>query len=145
MEQTDIENGSITVDRIASAKQLLILGRSCQTEGRSEEAIKSYEQAVQIVDEIDHNDIKAKAYQLLGNVFTGTSEYIKAIEYYQKARQIYPALEGDEMEVQAYQWLGYNHLQAGQYKESIEYYNEVVKVASKLGDKKRSLTLNAYL
>jgi tetratricopeptide (TPR) repeat protein len=121
------------------------LGRSCQTEGRNEEAIKSYEQAVQIADEVDHNDIKAKAYQHLGNVFTGTCEYKKAIEYYQKARKISPRLEGDEMEVIAYQRLGYNHLQAGQYKESIEYYKEVIKLASQLGDKKRSLTLNAYL
>jgi tetratricopeptide (TPR) repeat protein len=145
VEQTVIENGSITDYKIASAEQLLILGRSCQTEGRNEEAIKSYEQAVQIADEVDHNDIKAKAYQHLGNVFTGTSEYKKAIEYYQKARKISPRLEGDEMEVIAYQRLGYNHLQAGMYKESIEYHKEVIKLASQLGDKKRSLTLNAYL
>ena len=145
VEQTDMETGRITDYKIASAEQLLILGRSCQTEGRNEEAIKSYEQAVQIADEVDHNDIKAKAYQHLGNVFTGTCEYKKAIEYYQKARKISPRLEGDEMEVIAYQRLGYNHLQAGQYKESIEYYKEVIKLASQLGDKKRSLTLNAYL
>ncbi|CAB4020574.1 tetratricopeptide repeat 28-like [Paramuricea clavata] len=49
------------------------------------------------------------------------------------------------MEVIAYQWVGYNHLQTGQYKESIVYYKEVVKLASQLGDKKRSLILNAYL
>jgi tetratricopeptide (TPR) repeat protein len=41
--------------------------------------------------------------------------------------------------------MGYNHLQAGQYKESIEYYKEVVKLASQLGDKKSSLTLDAYM
>ncbi|CAB4038342.1 tetratricopeptide repeat, partial [Paramuricea clavata] len=144
VEQKDIKSGSIA-DKIAPAEQLLILGRSYQTEGRIEEAIKSYDQAVLIVDETDHgNNIKAKAYQLLGNVFTGTSEYMKAIEYYQKAREIHPSLEADEIEVVAYQWLGYNHLQAGQYQESIEYYNEVVKLASQLGCKTREVnaTLN---
>jgi tetratricopeptide (TPR) repeat protein len=123
----------MTDDRIASAEQLLILGRSCQTEGRHEEAIKNYEEAVQIADETNHGDIKAKAYQHLGNVFVATSEYKKAIEYYQKARKIFPQLEGDAMEEIAYQTLGYNHLHAGQYQESIEYYNEALKLSIQLG------------
>jgi tetratricopeptide (TPR) repeat protein len=143
VEQTDIENRSIYDDRIASAEQLLILGISHETEGRNEEAFKSYEQAVQIADETDRNDIKSKSYQHLGNLFTGTFEYKKAIEYYLKAREISPDLEGNEIEVEAYQWLAYNHIQAGQYQESREYYNEVVKLASQLGDKKRKI--NAYL
>ncbi|CAB4034833.1 tetratricopeptide repeat, partial [Paramuricea clavata] len=145
VEQADIENGRITDRRIAAAEQLLILGRSCQTEGRSEEAIKRYEQAIVIADEIGHNDIKAKAYQQLGNVFTGTSKYKKAIEYYEKARQISPRLKGDEIEVIAYQWLGYNHLQAGQYQDSIEYYNEVVRLALQLGCKTREFNASIGL
>ena len=145
LEETHIENKSINDDRIAFAEQLLILGRSYQTEGRNEEAIKNYEQAIQIADDTDHNGIKARAYQFLGNVSTGTSKYEKAIEYYQKAREISPDFEADEMEVIAYQRVGYNHLEAGQYEESIEYYNEVIKLASQLGDKKQTLTLNAYL
>jgi tetratricopeptide (TPR) repeat protein len=143
VEQTDIESRSIYDDRIASAEQLLILGISHETEGRNEEAFKSYEQAVQIADETDRNDIKSKSYQHLGNLFTGTFEYKKAIEYYLKARETSPDLEGNEMEVEAYQWLAYNHIQAGQYQESREYYNEVVKLASQLGDKKRKI--DAYL
>jgi pentatricopeptide repeat protein len=143
VEQTDIRNRSIYEDKIASAEQLLTLGISHETEGRNEEAIKSYEQAVQIADEKDRNDIKSKAYQHLGNVFTGMSEYKKAIEYYQKSREISPDLEGNEMEVEAYQWLAYNHIRADQYQESTEYYNEVVKLASQLGDKNREI--NAYL
>ncbi|CAB4028510.1 tetratricopeptide repeat [Paramuricea clavata] len=140
VKQTDIENRSIPV---GSVEQLLILGISHETEGRNEEAIKSYKQVVQIADETDRNDIKSKAYQHLGNVFTGPSEYKKAIEYYQKAREISPDLEGNELEIEAYQWLAYNHIRAGQYQESREYYNEVVKLASQLGDKKRKI--NAYL
>jgi tetratricopeptide (TPR) repeat protein len=143
VEQTDIENRSIYDDKIASVEQLLILGISHETEGRNEEAFKSYEQAVQIADETDRNDIKSKSYQHLGNLFTGTFEYKKAIEYYLKARETSPDLEGNEMEVEAYQWLAYNHIQAGQYQESREYYNEVVKLASQLGDKKRKI--DAYL
>jgi tetratricopeptide (TPR) repeat protein len=147
VEQTDIENKSIYDDRIASAEQLLILGISHETEGRNEEAIKSYEQAVQqavqIADETDRNDIISKSYQHLGNVFTGMSEYKKAIEYYQKAREISPDLEGNEIEVEAYQWLAYNHIRAGQYQESIKYYNEVVELASELGDKSKKI--DAYL
>ncbi|CAB3982350.1 Tetratricopeptide repeat 28 [Paramuricea clavata] len=145
VNQTDIENGSISDHKIASAEQLLILGRSYQTQGRNEKAVKSYDQAVLIADETNHNYIKARAYQLLGNVFTGTSEYIKAIEYYQAARQIYPGYEADEMEVIAYQWLGYNHLQAGQYQESIEYYNEVARLASQLECKTREINASIGL
>ncbi|CAB4039956.1 tetratricopeptide repeat [Paramuricea clavata] len=146
VNQTDIENESITDDRIASAEQLLTMGRSYQREGRSEEAIcKSYEEGIQIANETDHDNIKSKTYQHLGNVFTGTSEYKKAIEYYQKARKISPDLEGDEIEVIAYQWLGYNHLQTGQYQESIEYYNEVIKLASQLGCETREVNASIGL
>ncbi len=139
VSQTDVEKERITEERIACAEQLLILGRSYQEKGENEDAIKSYEQAVQIAVEIHHNDIKAKAYQHLGNVFTATSEYKKA----KKAREISPNLEADEMEVLAYQWLGYRNLQAGQYQESIKHYNEAVKRASQLGDQKSKI--NAYL
>ncbi|CAB4007915.1 tetratricopeptide repeat, partial [Paramuricea clavata] len=142
---TDIKNENIRDDRIASAEQLFILGHCYQTEGQNEEAIKSYEQAVQIADEIDHNETKAEAHQHLGNVFTGTSEYKKAIEHYKKARKIFPGLKSDEMELIANQWLGYNHLQAGQYQESIEYYNEVVTLASQLGCKTREVNANMGL
>ncbi len=143
MSETDVEKERITKERIECAEQLLILGRSYQEKGENEDAIKSYEQAVQIAVEIGHNDIKAKAYQHLGNVFTATSEYKKAIGYYQKAREISPILEADEMEVLAYQWLGYHNLQAGQYQESIQHYKKAVKRASQLGDQKSKT--NAYL
>ncbi|CAB3982706.1 tetratricopeptide repeat [Paramuricea clavata] len=141
---TNIENESITDDRIAPAEQLLVLGRSYQREGRSEDAIKSYEEAVQIANETDHDDIKSKAYQHLGNVFTGNSEYKIAIEYYQKACKISSDLKGDEMEVIAYQWLGYNHLQAGlggafsyidDFESSEEYFLKAITVAKQLNHK----------
>ena len=143
VSQTDVERERITEERIACAEQLLILGRSYQEKDENEDAIKSYEQAVQIAVEIHHNDIKAKAYQQLGNVVTATSEYKKAIEYYQKAREISPDLGADAMEVLAYQWLGYHNLQAGQYQESIQHYNEAVKRASQLGD--QNSKINPYL
>ena len=143
VSQTDVERERITEERIACAEQLLILGRSYQEKDENEDAIKSYEQAVQIAVEIHHNDIKAKAYQQLGNVLTATSEYKKAIEYYQKAREISPDLGADAMEVLAYQWLGYHNLQAGQYQESIQHYNEAVKHASQLGD--QNSKINSYL
>jgi hypothetical protein len=44
VNQTDIENESITDDRIESEEQSLILGRSYQREGQSEEAIKTKKQ-----------------------------------------------------------------------------------------------------
>jgi tetratricopeptide (TPR) repeat protein len=101
------------------------------------------QQAVQIADETDGNDITSKSCQDWGNVYTRMSEYKKAIKYYQKAREISPDLEGNEVEVEAYQWLAYNHIQAGQYQESIKYYNEVVELASELGDKCKKI--DAYM
>jgi tetratricopeptide (TPR) repeat protein len=119
------------------------LGRIHQNEGKNEQGIKSYERAIQIADKTNRNDVKARAYQYLGNVFSGTSEYKTAIEYYQKARQVSPELEANELELEAYLRLGNNYLQAGRYQESIEYYNEAVKRSSQLGDKKSKI--NAYL
>ncbi|CAB4042016.1 tetratricopeptide repeat, partial [Paramuricea clavata] len=158
VEQTDMENGRITDHRIASAEQLLILGRSCQTEGRKEEAIKSYEQAVQIADEVDHNDIKAKAYQHLGNVFTGTSEYKKAIEYYQKARlgnafsyiddfefsrkyflkalTVAEEMNDKTLEKEAYTNLGHVYYQSCKFDAAVESYLKVQEISRDLGERK---------
>ena len=144
VERVDIVHGYVNAFEVnISVEQLLTLERSCQNNSKIKEVIKVYEQAVQISDEAHRNDVKAKACQDIGNVFTRTSEYKNAIEYYQKAREISPDLEGNELEVVAYQWLGYNHLQAAQYQKSIKYYGIVVKLASNIGDKKRKI--NAYL
>ena len=125
---------------MSSAEQLLILGYSYQTKGKNQEAIKSYEQAAEIANERDNHEIKAKAYQHLGNVFTISTEYKKAIECYQKAREAFPGLKAGEMEITAFQWLGYNCLQANQYQESTKYYYEATKIASQLGiSRKRSM------
>ncbi len=83
----------------------LICGQSYQREGKNEEAIKSYEQAIEAASETNRNDIKAKTYQHLGNVYTGNSEHGKAMEYYRKARDISPDFEIDQMERISYQWL----------------------------------------
>ena len=66
-------------DRIASVEQLITLGHSYQVDGRNKEATESYEKAVQIALETDDNDVKTKAYQHLGTVYTATSEYKNAI------------------------------------------------------------------
>jgi tetratricopeptide (TPR) repeat protein len=108
VEHADIEHKyeNILDEERISLQRLLILGRSCQNNGKIEETIKNYEQAVQIADETHRNDIKAKAYQHLGNICTGTSEYKKAIEHYKQAGEISPDIEADDFEVEAYQRLG---------------------------------------
>ena len=136
--QTDIENRSIYDDRIAFAEQLLILGISHETEGRSKEAIKSYEQAVEIANETDRNDTKSRAYQHLGNVFSGTSEYKKAIECYQKAHEISPDLEAADkiLQKEAYTNLGAVHYRSCKFDAAVKSHLEVKDISHDLGERK---------
>ena len=138
VEQTDIKNRSIYDDRIASAEQLLILGISHETEGRSKEAIKSYEQAVQIADETNRNDIKSKAYQHLGNVFYETSEYKKAIDFYQKAHEISPDIEAEDkiLQKEAYRNLGAVYRKSWKFDEAVKSYLKVKEISHDLGERK---------
>jgi tetratricopeptide (TPR) repeat protein len=138
VEQTDIENRNIHDDRIAPAEQVLILGISHETEGRSKEAIKSYEQAVQIEDETDRNDIKSKAYQHLGNLFTGTSENKKAIEFYQKAHEISPDLETKDkiLQKEAYTNLVAIHYESCKFDAAVKSYLKVKEISHDLGERK---------
>ena len=115
------------------------MGRSLQTKGHNIEAIENYKQAAKIANETDQNDIQAKAYQHLGNVFAGCSEYKEATEYYQEARKTSAHVKANEMEVTAYQWLGYNYFEAKQHEKSINYYTQAVKLASQLGCKTREI------
>ena len=128
-------------NRISSAEQFMSLGHSYQVDGRNEEAIKSYERAVEIALETDDNDIKAKTYQHLANGYTATSDFKNAIECYQKARKISPGFKAVEVEVQAYQWLGYSYHEAGQYHESIDYYKQALELASQFGYTKREINV----
>ena len=135
--ESEIDETRIMIER------LLYSGLSNHNNDKIEEAIENYKEAVKIANETDHNDLKAKSYWLLGNVYTANSQYMKAIEYYQKANEMYPVHKSDKWELAAYMWLGYNHLEACQYKECIEYYNVAVKIASQLRDGRNKL--NAYL
>ena len=137
--ESEIDESRILIDR------LLSLGLSNHNNDKIEEAIKNYKEAVQIANKTDHNDLRAKAYQLLGNVYTANSQYMKAIEFYQKANEIYPDHKWDDWELAAYMWLGYSHLKACQYKECIEYYNVAVKIASQLRDGRNKLNANLGL
>ena len=137
--KSEIDESRILIDR------LLSLGLSNHSNDKIEEAIKNYKEAVQIANKTDHNDLRAKAYQLLGKVYTANSQYMKAIEFYQKANEIYPDHKRDDWELAAYMWLGYSHLEACQYKECIEYYNVAVKIASQLRDGRNKLNANLGL
>ena len=115
------------------------MAQSYHTNGQNKEAIERYKEAAQIAAETNQNNDQATAYQHLGNVLAGSSEYKEAIKYYQKARKVSPNVEANEMEVTAYQWLGYKHFQAKQYEESITYYTEAVTLALQLGWKTREV------
>ena len=123
-------------------QRLLYLELSDYSSDKVGEAIENYKQAVKLAEEAGHNDLQAKAYQHLGNVFTADSQYMKAIECYQKALEIYPDHQWDDLELTAYIRLGYIHLEAHKYKECIEYYKEAVKLSSQLRDGRNKV--NAY-
>ena len=123
--QTNIENRSIHDDKIASAEKLLILGISQETEGRNEEAIKSYERAVQIADETDRN------------VFYETSEYKKAIEFYHKAHEISPDLEAEDkiLQKEAYTNLGAVYYKSCMFDAAVKSYLKVKEISHDLGER----------
>jgi tetratricopeptide (TPR) repeat protein len=151
IEQTDIENRSVYDDKITSEEQLLILGISHETEGRNEEAIKSYEEAVQIEDATDVNDIKSKAYQHLGNKFSETSECKEAIEFCQKAHAISPDIEaedkvkeishdlGERKEANACPTLGDTFQELKKHEEAIESYQKILNISEELEDKEMQI------
>ena len=115
------------------------MGYSYHVDGRNEEAIKSYKEAVQIALETDDHNVEAKAYRYLGNVYAATFECKNAIECYQKARKISPFFKADEVEVEAYQRLGYKYYVTTQHQESIDYYKQALELASQFGYTKREI------
>ncbi len=112
------------------------MGLTYQKNGKIEEAIKNYKEAAQIAGAGDYDDIKANAYQYLGNIYTETSQHMKAIECYQKARKVDACHKRDKWELTAYLRLRYNHLEARQHMECIKYYKEAVILASYFTDQK---------
>ena len=71
--ESEIDETRILVDG------LLSLGLSNHNNDKTEEAIENCKEAVKIANETDHYDLQAKAYRLLGNVYTANSQYPESV------------------------------------------------------------------
>ncbi len=118
------------------------MGLSYQTNRKFEEAIKHYKEAVEIADAGDHDDIKANAYQYLGDIYTATSQYKECIKYYKKAARLACFFPDQQNIISAYLGLGKAFSYNCEYESSQKYFLKALEIAEKIQDsQKRSKVL----
>ena len=110
----------------------MVLGRVRQNEGKNEQAIKSYERAIQIADQANRNDVKARAYQYLGYVYNKTCNFDAAIKSYLKVNEISHDLGEKEEEANACLMLGDIFRELKQHEQAIEFFRKAINVSKEL-------------
>ena len=96
--------------------------------GDCKNAIKYFENCLEIVREIENPQGEGAVYTNLGNAYFSLSNYGRAIEYYEKALKIAIEIEDHRGEGNAYGNLGNTYNFLGEYAKAIEFIKKSLKI-----------------
>ncbi len=114
-------------ERKAEADRLLEQGREQFNPNQFREALQSFQQALEIYQEI--GDLKGEADSLnnLGLVYLNLGEYQKAIEYYQQSLPVFQQIGNHKGEANSLNNLGLVYSNLGEYQKVLELYEQVLE------------------
>ncbi len=120
-------------DRKSEADRLFNQAREHLYESRYEEALQSWEQALQIYQAL--GDLKGQANTLLGvaAVCDRLGKSQQAISYYQKALKIQREVSDRAGEAASINNLGLVHVMLGNYQQAIDRYQQALKLQHEIG------------
>ncbi|MGD2181974.1 CHAT domain-containing protein [Lusitaniella coriacea] len=124
-----------TIDeREAEANRLLRQGVQQAQRSQLEVAIQSFQQALQLYQELE--DRRGEGYALgnLGIAYNSLRQYEKAIEFYQQALAIRQELSDLAGEEKFLGNLGDIYYSLGEYKKAIDFYQESLVITQELGN-----------
>jgi len=96
--------------------------------GDCKNAIKYFENCLEIAREIEHPQGEGAAYTNLGNAYYSLSDYGKAIEFYERALKKAIEIEDHRGEGNAYGNLGNTYNFLGEYAKAIEFIKKSLKI-----------------
>ncbi|MCT7986621.1 CHAT domain-containing tetratricopeptide repeat protein [Laspinema sp. A4] len=137
--QRNLSNLSVTAQTVEELKQeaerLLNLGIEQYQRSQIRDALQSWEQALEIYQQIGDKAGEGKTLVSLGTVYGSLGEYAQAEQYYHQSLAIYRQLGNKAGESNALLGLGniYNFL--GDYAQADQYFRQSLEIFRQLADK----------
>ncbi|MDF5714582.1 MAG: CHAT domain-containing tetratricopeptide repeat protein [Rhizonema sp. NSF051] len=119
-------------DRKAEAERLLQQGREQYQTSQFEAALKSWQQALIIYQEINDREGEAKGLLNIGLVYQKQGDYPRAINYLQQGLSIARAIKYRLGEAKALGNLGSVFQDMGEYAQAIDYYQQNIAIAREI-------------
>jgi len=126
-------NQSIVLYRIVDATDecdvLNHLGRVCHTAGLTKEAIWSYQQAIELGQQLGNTEIQLSPLNNLGEIYRLSKDYSQAINCYEKSTALAQKIGDFAQQAKCLQQLGTLHCKHNQAHRGLKYFHKALKVA----------------
>ncbi|HEY9296559.1 MAG TPA: tetratricopeptide repeat protein, partial [Phormidium sp.] len=110
-----------TIDRKVEAETLIKTGLQQLENNQAEAAIKSFQQALTIYQEIKDHQGEGETLKNLGNAYFAAKNNTKALEFYQQSLTIAREIKSRDLEGKALQNIGTIYRLQENYTKAVEY------------------------
>lgn len=129
-------------DSLGQACALGNLGNLLLLQGRPDEALRSWQKALESFEQTNCRAGRAAALDSIGSVYSGKRNFKQALNYHQKARKIYKSIYNLPGELHALANIGYVYFKLDKRWKSLRTSRKAFKLAVRLGsflDRARTL------
>jgi adenylate cyclase len=137
LAELEKQNSSIESDELLrlQCEAILAIAKTNLRQGNYDKALEQAQRGLAIASDANLNGIKARAWNIIGNVYYSLGSYDKALEYYNKALAANQELGEKSGVARVTMNIGNVYKSLGSYDKALEYYNKAFAAHQELGDK----------
>ncbi|WP_254449349.1 tetratricopeptide repeat protein [Anabaena sp. UHCC 0253] len=107
----------------------------CQkSNNKHEQSLDYYQNALNLINEIQNFQNKANCIFSIGRVYQGWGKYEQAISYYEQSRELYQLLGKEKDVANQWYWLAYCYREWGKYQQAVDCENQDLAIRQQLDD-----------
>ncbi|MGG6295630.1 tetratricopeptide repeat protein [Leptolyngbya sp. AN02str] len=134
---------SDVAQRQAQARSLYQQGRQQANRGEYQSALRLYEQAVAIYQEIGDRRGEGTTFNNMGLAYSGLRNYAQALNYYQQALSRHRAIGNRRGEGITFNNMGSVYTDLEDYQQALNHYQQALNIRREIGDRRgEGVTLN---
>ncbi|MDM3849882.1 MAG: tetratricopeptide repeat protein [Aphanizomenon gracile PMC627.10] len=116
----------------------------CQKlDSKYEQSLNYYQNALDIINEIQNFKYKASCLFSIGRVYQNWEKYEQAINYYEQSRELYQQLGKEKNVANMWYWIADCYREWGKYEQAISYYEQSRELYQQL-DKEKDVADSWY-
>ena len=139
-------NKALTLSRIArndtlTIKSWLALGSILRLEGKNDDALTFFQNALQLSGQILYNRVKCQSLIESGSIYYIRGLYEKSGELFREALSLAQRYHFDDLEAASLNFMGKYLHTTGQFDESVVFYKQAIEIFKLRGDLLQSATV----